>query len=270
MSTLTIWFKAVIVFQQGTIMKTLPTLLIAVLFSASSIAEEAKSYAQWDTFRFTIDHKHAKKFTKNMRAHIKKYHTKDPLRTKIFNVTYGPNSNELIWVMGPVSYSELDARPENKKHDDDWADNINPYITSYNEAEIWRNMDGMMINNLGEKDGEPDKYVARYLTVNKNPDPEVIKYLLSQIKKTLDKIGKVKYWAVMENQFIQGNKNGRHLMGISSMDAWAEMDDDWQFAKHFEEIYGKGSFKTFQTTYANTFRNQWHEIISVNKEMSGW
>lgn len=204
-----------------------------------------------------------------MRSHIKKYHVKDLLITKIYNVTYGPNSNQLIWVMGPVSFSELDARADNKKHDDDWADNINPYIASYEQAEIWRNMDDLMINNLGEKDKSPEKFMMRYLTMDNNQDPEVAKYLLTQVKATLDKIGKVKYWTVMDNQFIQGFENGRHLAAISSFDTWAELDDDWEFKKHFEEIYGKGSFTAFQNNYSKVFKNYWHEIISVNKEMSG-
>ena len=93
--------------------------------------------------------------------------------------------------------------------------------------------------------------------------------LLWQIKKTLDKTGKVKYWAVMDNQFIQGHKNGRHLMAISSMESFAAWDEDWEFSKHFEELYGKGSFKAFQANYNRSFKNQWNELITVNKEMSG-
>lgn len=250
-------------------MKNISIVLLALLFTLSAVAEESKAYTQWDTFRFTVNNKDAKKLTKNMRAHIKKYHAKAPLKTQIFNVVYGPNSNELIWVMGPVSYSELDARADDKQHDDDWADNINPYISAYNESEVWRNMEGLEINNLGEKAEAPEKYFARYLTVNKDQDPEVIKYLLTQVKDTLVKIGKVKYWTVMDNQFIQGNLNGRHLMGLSSMASWAEIDEDWEFAKHFEELYGKGSYKAFRESYGRVFKNQWHEVIAINKEMSG-
>lgn len=250
-------------------MKKTSTFIMVIFFTLSAIAEESKVYTQWDTFRFTVNNQFAKKFTKNMRAHIKKYHVKAPLKTKIYNVTYGPNANELIWVMGPVSYSELDARPDNKNHDEDWDDNINPYITSYNQSEIWRNMEGLVINNLDEKSSGPEKYRARYLTVNANQDPEVVKYLLTQVKDTIAKIGKVKYWAVMKNQFIQGNENGRHFIALSSMESWAELDDNWEFGKHFDELYGKGSFKAFRANYSRVFKNQWHEIISVNKEMSG-
>lgn len=250
-------------------MKKITTLVAALTFTVAAIAEESKSYTQWDTFRFTVDNKNAKKLTKNMREHIKQYHTKAPLKTHIYNVTYGPDTNDLIWVMGPVSFSELDARPDNKKHDDDWADNINPYITSYKQSELWRVMEGLEINNFTKDDPEAEMFMARYLTVSKDYDSTVGKYLLMQIKKTLEKIGKTKYWAVMDNQFIQGRKNGRHLMGLSSMSSFAEWDEDWEFSKHFEEIYGKGSFKAFQANYDKSFKNQWNELITVNKEMSG-
>lgn len=250
-------------------MKKITTFLIAISLVFTVNAEESKAYTQWDTFRFTVDNKNAKKLTKNMRAHIKKYHTKAPLITKIYNVDYGPDSNDLIWVMGPVSFSELDARPDDKKHDQDWADNINPYITSYKQSELWRVMEGLEINNIGKDEASPEKYMVRYLTVSKSYESDVGKYLLMQIKKTLDKIGKTKYWAIMDNQFIQGHKNGRHLMGISSMGSLAEWDEDWEFSKHFEELYGKGSFKAFLSNYDKSYKNQWNELISVNKEMSG-
>jgi len=47
---------------------------------------------------------------------------------------------------------------------------------------------------------------------------------MKQVKNTLEKIGKEKYWAVFDNQLIQGNLNGRHLMGISAMDTWAKVN----------------------------------------------
>lgn len=255
--------------MESTIMKTISTLIFALFFTFTTIAEESKVYTQWDTFRFTINNQYAKKFTENMRAHIKKYHVKGPVKAKIYNVTYGPNANELIWVMGPVSFSELDARPDNNKHDEDWADNINPYITAYNQSEIWRVMEGLVINNLDGKSSDPERFFARYLTVNADQESEVIKYLMMQIKATLEKIGKIKYWVIMDNLFIQGNDNGRHMMGLSSMDSWAEYDEDWEFGKHFEEIYGKGSYKAFIANYEGVFKNQWNEVISVNKDMSG-
>jgi hypothetical protein len=49
----------------------------------------------------------------------------------------------------------------------------------------------------------------------------------------------------------------------------AELDDDWVFGKHFKALYGKGSYIAFRASYDNTFKNQWQEIIEVNKEMSG-
>jgi len=251
--------------------KFLPIIMLTVLltFSAYCDAEDDKDYTQYDTFRFTVNNKDAKTLTNNMRNHIKKYHVKGELKAKIYNVLYGENANDLIWVMGPVSFSEFDSLPDNKKHDNDWADNINPYITSYKQSEIWRNMDGLMINNRKKKDDAPEKYITRYLTINSDQDEDDIKYLLNQVKMTLDKTGKVKYWAVMENKFIQGNLNGRHLMAISSMESWAELDKDWEFAKHFDALYGKGSIKAFADNWSKVFKNQWQEIIVVNKKMSG-
>jgi hypothetical protein len=171
--------------------------------------------------------------------------------------------------MGPISYADFDSRPDDKKHDDDWADNINPYITSYNEGEVWRSMDGLMINNLDEKSADPDKYITRYLTINSDQEEAVIKGLMKQIKDTLVKTGKVSFWDVFENQFIQGNLNGRHIMVISAMKSWAQLDEDWEFKMHFEALHGEGSYKVFRESYDKVIKNHWQEVIVVNKEMSG-
>ena len=248
-------------------MKKIITLLVTLIFSSSLLAEEEKSYTQFDSFRFAVSGKDVKKLTKNMRKHIKKYHGEGPYNAKVYNIASGVDVGQFVWVMGPLTFAEADARPENKKHDSDWADNIAPYLASGEHGEFWRYEEGLVINNMAKDDGEPTLWNTRYLTVNSG-EGERINAVMKQIKDTLDKIGKVKFWAVMDNQFTQGILNGRHLMVINAMDSWAQFDEDWKFDEVFEEVHGKDSFKKFIDDYNEIFKNSWEEILMINKDMS--
>jgi len=248
-------------------MKKIITLLVTLIFSSSLFAEDEKSYTQFDSFRFSVSGKNIKKLTKNMRKHIKKYHGEGLYKTTVYNVASGVDVGKFVWVMGPITFAEMDARPENKKHDEDWEDNIGPYLSSYEHGEFWRNEEGLVINNISKDAAPINMWNVRYLTVNSGQG-ERIKEVMKQIKDTLDKIGKVKYWAVLDNQLTQGNLNGRHLMAINSMDSWAQYDEDWKFKDNFEEIHGKDSFKKFWKDYDEVFKNSWEEVLIVNKEMS--
>ncbi|MFT5520655.1 MAG: hypothetical protein ACI9IA_001249 [Enterobacterales bacterium] len=92
-------------------------------------------------------------------------------------------------------------------------------------------MDGLVINNIDEKAGDPEMYIPRYLTINPDLEDGILSGILKQIKETLYKTGKVGYWAVLENKFLQGNLNRRHLMAISSMTSWAELDDGMKLSQ---------------------------------------
>ena len=248
-------------------MKKIITLLVALFFSSSMLAEDAKTYTQFDTFRFSVSGEDTKKLTKNMRKHIKKYHGEGPYKAKIYNIATGVDVGQYVWVMGPLTFAEADARPENKKHDDDWADNIGPYLASGEHGEFWRYEEGLVIDNMAKDAGEPKLWNTRFLSVNPGQG-ERINGLMKQIKDTLDKIGKVKHWAVMDNQLTQGILNGRHLMTISAMDSWAEFDEDWKFEEQFEGLHGKDSFKKFLSDYNEIFTNSWEEVLMINKDMS--
>jgi len=248
-------------------MKKIITLLVTLIFTSSISAEDAKSYTQFDTFRFSVSGKNVKKLTKNMRKHIKKYHGEGAYYTRVFNVTSGEDVGKFVWVMGPTTFAEMDARPEDEDHDDDWADNIDPYLASYEHGEFWRTEEGLVIDNTPKDAGEPKFYNSRYFTVNAG-EGERINGFFKQVKETLDKIGKTRFWAVMDNQFVQGNLNGRHMMAITAHDLWAVFDEDRKFEENFEAVHGEGSFKKFLTDYDEIFKNSWEEIIMINKEMS--
>jgi uncharacterized protein YycO len=76
--------------NKGTIMKKIITLLAALVFTSSVLAEETKAYTQFDTFRFTVNNKDAKKLTSNMRSHIKNTMSQVRLKAKFITLPMVP------------------------------------------------------------------------------------------------------------------------------------------------------------------------------------
>ncbi|MDQ7048152.1 MAG: hypothetical protein Q9M92_00885 [Enterobacterales bacterium] len=239
------------------------------LFAPFLTAEEKKEYQQYESILITPDYKNLSKLSDNMAKHNKKYHAKGAYQARVYNVVAGADIGKLYWIMGPSTFAHLDQRPSNNAHTQDWASNVMPYVTKLEHGEYWRFEEDMIIDN--HKDWEKNPltiWLIRYITVNPNQGNK-IKDLHKQIKATIEKSGMAKFWGIMDNQLIQGNENGRHLMGITGLKTWSEIDDDWQFEKHFEQLYGKGSMKIFTETYNEVFKNAWNEVQVLNKKMSG-
>jgi hypothetical protein len=62
-----------------------------------------------------------------MAAHNKKYHASGPYGARVYNVVTGTDAGAYKWVMGPGTWSGLDARPSDELHDMDWDSKVEQY-----------------------------------------------------------------------------------------------------------------------------------------------
>src|SRR5689334_19999555 len=65
-------------------------------------------------------------FKKALTAHNKKYHATAPYKVNVYSVDTGPNSGAYAWVMGPVTWTQMDGAPGQGEHIMDWEKNVNP------------------------------------------------------------------------------------------------------------------------------------------------
>ena len=244
--------------------------VLAFILPLGLFAQDDKPYYQLEMITMTPDYTKLASLSDVMEAHNKKYHPPGTYQAAVFNITAGPNAGRIIWSMGPTTYTEMDARPSEDGHDEDWANNVMPHIKKMHQSEIWRRNADMVIDNREEGNVAPfNLYVIRYLTVA-NGQGHRISGLMEKVKKTLSNDESVNYWAVYVNQFIQGAKNGRHLAAVTGMNSWSEFDEDgMNFRNAFEKIYGEGSYNDFSREMEDVFENSWHEIWTLNKKMSG-
>jgi hypothetical protein len=253
--------------------KKIKSLLLtgAIVFGAMFTvnAQDDSSYQMWESITLTPDNSKLKVLAENMRKHNQTYHKSGVHKATVFSITTGPNTGKIVWEMGPLTFADLDTRPSVGGHDEDWRDNIMPYIKKMNTAEYWK--EDAKLSNTSMLDGDNSKYpllYIRYLEVARDHGYSVDN-LLKQISATVKAMDGVNPWGVYDNQFRQGYDIGRHIATVGFNKNWAALDEEGNFKETFLKLYGANSWDAFQRGLADSFHNSWDEIWAYDKNMSG-
>jgi len=246
-------------------------LMVAIVFGTMLTvnAQDNSSYEMWENITLTPDNTKIKVLQENMRKHNQTYHAAGAHKATVYSIATGPNAGKIVWSMGPLTFADLDTRPSVGGHDDDWRDNVSPYIKKMNTAEYWKADD--KLNNTGMLDDDNSKYpilLIRYHEINKGHGYS-IDHLLKQISETVKATDGVNPWGVYDNQFRQGFDIGRHIATVNFLKNWAELDDDNKFKETFLKVHGDNSWNAFIRGMQDTFSNSWDEILVYDKNMSG-
>ena len=129
--------------------------MVAIIFGTMitvNAQDDSKSYEMWEDIMFTPDNTKLKILEANMRKHNQTYHKSGPHKATVYNIVSGPNAGNIVWEMGALTYPDLDKRPSVGGHDEDWRDNIQPYIKKTHTVEYWRA--DKKLNNTDMLDGD--------------------------------------------------------------------------------------------------------------------
>lgn len=239
-------------------------LIISPLWSQEDAVEPV-----WESFYITPDNTQLKALSEALSKHNKKYHAEGAHMARVYNVVSGPNIGKLIWQMGPLRFSDLDTRPSKGGHDEDWRDNVMPYVKKMSHGEYWKQDN--RFNNTEMLDGDVSKTPILHIRFHEvaRGHGYNLDGLLEQITKTVKAMDGDNPWGVYDNQFRQGYTIGRHLATVSFLKNWAEYDDDNNFKKTFMEIHGENSWESFIRGMDDALTNSWDEIWQYNAELSG-
>ncbi len=242
---------------------------IAMCFSQSIQAQD-DSYTMWENIMITPDNAKLAALTKAMRAHNQKYHANGVYKASVFNISSGPNANNLIWSMGPMMYRHMDARPSEGGHDADWSNNVMPNIKKIQTIEYWSawNADFQNTSMLQSESVTHPILFLRIWEVNPGQGHNLGTFF-ERVSKAVKALEGEAPWGIYSNDFIQGIDIGRHFATISFWKNWTEFDKG---RGNFREAYEKANDNSWQSHLSMrdaTFRNWWDEIWVYNKEMSG-
>ena len=243
-------------------------MMLVMLLGVSFTLVAQEDYKLWEDIMLTPDFTKLKILETNMRKHNQTYHKSGPYEASVYNIVSGPNSGNIIWEMGPMMYKHNDTRPDSGGHDEDWRDNVMPYIKKMHTIEYWRADD--KLNNTGMLDGDQTKYpimFVRYYEVEDGLTPGV-NLFFERVSKTVKALDGVNPWGIYYNEFRQGDL-GRHIATFSFSPNWADFDRDVNWVENFNKVNGENSWQNQLELEQITFKNQWDEIWVYNKNMSG-
>ena len=243
-------------------------LMLAMVFGVSLTlnAQESKNYSMWESFMITPDNTQLKTLQENMRNHNAKYHSEGPFTANVYNIASGPNSGKIVWQMGPMMFSHNDSRPSEGGHDEDWRDNVMPYVKKMHSIEYWRQNDKLSNVSMVPDGNYPLLYI-RYFELNDGHGYSM-NDIFKKVSETVKSMEGDNPWGLYYNEFRQGDL-GRHVATVSFMKNWAEMDEDGNFKEAFIKLYGENSWEPFTKSWDDTFSNNWDEIWAYNPNMSG-
>ena len=231
-------------------------------------AQEEES-PMWETIIITPDNTKLKILGENMRKHNQKYHSEGPYNAIVNNIVTGPNMGKMVWMMGPLKFAHLDSRPSAGGHDEDWRDNIMPYVKKATSGEYWTG--DVKLSNTSTLTEDPSDHpitFVRYMEVN-NEHSHNFAGMLGKISETVKSMEGDNPWGIYYNQFRQGNDIGRHVASVSFHKNWAEFDEAPTFKEAYLKVHGKDSWDAFIRNMDQVLDNSWDEIWEYNKKLSG-
>lgn len=238
-------------------------LFLIVFLLAGMITYGQDSYIMYETMYIKPKYGKIKEFNEALAAHINKFHAAGPNAVAIQQVVNGSRAGQLVWVMGPLTFTDLDNRPSDEAHLDDW-NAVMPYIDEVTEVEYWRmNPD---LSYTPEGWNFTPKIHIRSWELKHGKSEE----FLGMMKKIVEVFRAKEYdnsWHVYWNYFQTGN--GRDISGVFGFDKWAFYDEDPVFIKDFEEIHGEGSWAETYEIMTQVTVEMTEELRELIPELSG-
>ena len=236
----------------------------AIMLTTSAITaqEEKKSYAMAEITYMLPKIGMEKAFEDAVKGHNEKYHKEGPFKGSLDYILTGKGTGWYVWIMGPCTFSDLDNRPEDDAHRAHWDKNVSPTVAKYGRTEYWKYNEKHSYR--GDASDSP-KYENIWFVDVKRGQNYKFNEFIEKVKKAHETWGKGNF-SIYNNQFTDGA--GRDVAIVWAFNNWAEMDeDDGGIKKHFEGIYGEGSWnnalKDWEASTESINSQVWR--IGVNK-----
>jgi len=241
-------------------MRTFSFLFSFLIFVTLS-AQDAQSYQMYHNVLITPKKGKVADFSTAYAAHNKKYHAEGPHRVQAFTVNTGINMGKIVNSTGPLTWADVDTRPINKEHDDDWANNVVPLIEDIEDGGHWRlNSDvsylaenashtkfRVIVIDVEQGEGRSHTHQMKNITeAHKAHFPTQSRLMLNRVGFRNDGMDRVIF------------------LGLNN---WADMDNG--IGQVYEDVHGKGSWDIFIEEINEATVSSYQELWEHSPEMSG-
>lgn len=216
----------------------------AFITTIALLAVVSLSFAQSENVVFEtiyLDPKtdHLKEVGDNIKAHNEKYHAEMPYTASAWSTLTGEHSGQILWIMGPFTFADLDNRPSEGGHDDDWAENVMPHVNGMHNGAYWRRFND--IGYMPSENYQGKIMRVRFITLKEGKWDEY-EHLLSGINKVYQENSFTHSFAMYGNW---SNTKVGDIAIVWQYDNYAYFDQDLEFVKKYEEVFGENSWNMF-------------------------
>lgn len=177
-----------------------------------------------------------KKFEDAVKKHNEKYHKEGVYASELYTVITGDESGWYVWTMGALTFTDLDGRPGDGDHAEDWQKNVDPFVAEYGRVEYWRWNE--KLSNWKESD--EDKITLWWMDIERGEGYRFRNFMMKIQEVYVEKDEEIN---VYNNEFYQDN--GRDVVVVWPLEKWADLDkDDWKMKDEYEKKNGEGSWTT--------------------------
>lgn len=196
-------------------------------------------------------------FVKGVKAHNEAYHNAAPHTAHLDRIETGKEAGWHVWIMAPCTFSDLDGRPNDDAHTQDWNDRVGKHVARYGRTEYWMRNDKL---SLKSDESVPGKEEIWFIDVEDNKG-SVINGFLEKVKAAFEKKGNANYH-IYNNRFNAGD--GREMAIVWEHANWASFDNNnGGIKKEFEEINGEGSWEKALEDWRSAVKRMNQQVWSI-------
>jgi len=240
--------------------KTIYLTILALVITSLTIAQTPNVI--YETIYLNPKTESLKELGEKMKAHNQSYHAEPPYRAGVWRVLTGERSGNMLWVMGPFTFADLDNRPAEGGHDDDWIGNVLPLTHGMSNGYYWKLMPDFAYTPSENYQGK----VMRVRTLNiKRGKMEEFWREMTLIFEVVNENKLGNSFSVFRNQANDGEKD---VALVWQYENYAYMDVDNEFRKKYEEMHGDNSWSQFQEAMREIVESSSDELLERAPNLS--
>lgn len=232
-------------------------------FAFFAVAQESNDYVMFENTRLQVKTDKYKEFGKAMAHHNKTYHSGGPYHANIWMVSVGEKAGQMVWSMGPCTFSQHDHRPDGSEHMEDWLYNVMPTIKYIDGSNMWKRDSKLTYTPEGAKNSK--------LSIRVYDIKDWQGYRFKELLKMAFEVYKTKEYAWSFSVYWPefDAVPGEDVALVWGLESWSWFDNDSNFKKDFEEVHGEGSWYKFIEELKGSVEDTTDEVWELIPELSG-
>ena len=242
-------------------MKSLCTLLLAFVSTIVS----GQDYAMYEIHYLRIKPGNEQAVAEGITKHNKTYHAEDPYRNSVFSILTGPHTGDLMFAMGPLTFTQLDNRPASSEHNADWL-SVQSLCERIEDVQYWTANDELSFTPENADDSPRLLSRVRFFEVEDNA---LFRKVQGQNIKTTAARGGNNPRTMFRKRFLSNDKVT--WATVTTYKNWAELDKDngadWQ--ETFKSVNGEEAWDIWREEIGKAIISRRDEWRMALPELSG-